>query len=562
MSSLLLFFLLLLSLRFLYILLFDPPILDCDETYNYYEPLHKMLFNYGMQTWEYSDLYKLRTYTFLYPSYSVLRGVIYFLPSVSKSNLFLLNRLFLTFLSTVSEIMLISTLRLFSSNSSSSALSSSSPLSNNFTPSVSLLQILTFIYLSLSPGQFYASFSLLPSSLVLTLTLISTSLHIHQHLKSSIFFGLLATIMTGWPFAAVIYIPLGVHAVYLSFNGIKNNNNNNSVKAIPITTTTTSIMNVIKLLATVLGMTIPLIIITVLVDSYYYNSFMFTHPIPLLPLTFPPLNIFLYNAIPSGGGDELYGVEPWHYYVKNLMLNLNIGGGVFALLLALPTICFEAICLWREKRWGLGNGKEKNDSARVNNNNNNSNSTIPIILSPSLFLIPILAPALLWLLLLFSRPHKEERFLQPIYGHMAVIGAVVTERVLLFGEYCLKEIAAKLSIKMKRSEQQQQQRQHRNTTFSMYRGVVVLSIITLSVLLSASRLFSLPLRYNAPYVMFRDVVGKISSLDKTSDKTDTTATTITATTTVCVANEWYRFPSNFNLGFGERSSKSNVTSQK
>ena len=35
--------------------------------------------------------------------------------------------------------------------------------------------------------------------------------------------------------------------------------------------------------------------------------------------TFPPLNIALYNAL-SGSGDELYGVEPPMYYLKNLLL--------------------------------------------------------------------------------------------------------------------------------------------------------------------------------------------------------------------------------------------------
>lgn len=26
---------------------------DCDEVYNYWEPLHYLLYGYGMQTWEY-----------------------------------------------------------------------------------------------------------------------------------------------------------------------------------------------------------------------------------------------------------------------------------------------------------------------------------------------------------------------------------------------------------------------------------------------------------------------------------------------------------------------------
>lgn len=29
---------------------------DCDEVYNYWEPLHYLLYGYGMQTWEYRYL--------------------------------------------------------------------------------------------------------------------------------------------------------------------------------------------------------------------------------------------------------------------------------------------------------------------------------------------------------------------------------------------------------------------------------------------------------------------------------------------------------------------------
>ncbi|RLN49260.1 hypothetical protein BBJ28_00026990, partial [Nothophytophthora sp. Chile5] len=30
------------------------PIADCDETFNYWEPLHFLLYGFGFQTWEYS----------------------------------------------------------------------------------------------------------------------------------------------------------------------------------------------------------------------------------------------------------------------------------------------------------------------------------------------------------------------------------------------------------------------------------------------------------------------------------------------------------------------------
>lgn len=43
---------------------------DCDETYNYWEPLHYIINGHGLQTWEYSPQFALRSYTYL-----LLQGV-------------------------------------------------------------------------------------------------------------------------------------------------------------------------------------------------------------------------------------------------------------------------------------------------------------------------------------------------------------------------------------------------------------------------------------------------------------------------------------------------------
>jgi alpha-1,2-mannosyltransferase len=42
-----------------------PFISDCDETFNYWEPLHYLQYGYGMQTWEYSPDYAIRSYAYL-----------------------------------------------------------------------------------------------------------------------------------------------------------------------------------------------------------------------------------------------------------------------------------------------------------------------------------------------------------------------------------------------------------------------------------------------------------------------------------------------------------------
>ncbi|KOB76959.1 Ferredoxin-fold anticodon-binding domain-containing protein 1 [Operophtera brumata] len=41
-------------------------IADCDETYNYWEPLHYLVYGSGLQTWEYSPVYAIRSYASLW----------------------------------------------------------------------------------------------------------------------------------------------------------------------------------------------------------------------------------------------------------------------------------------------------------------------------------------------------------------------------------------------------------------------------------------------------------------------------------------------------------------
>lgn len=41
------------------------PIQDCDETFNYWEPTHYLSHGYGMQTWEYSPEYAIRSWVYI-----------------------------------------------------------------------------------------------------------------------------------------------------------------------------------------------------------------------------------------------------------------------------------------------------------------------------------------------------------------------------------------------------------------------------------------------------------------------------------------------------------------
>ena len=42
---------------------------DCDETFNYWEPLHHLMYGEGFQTWEYSPLYAIRSWAYIFIHY-------------------------------------------------------------------------------------------------------------------------------------------------------------------------------------------------------------------------------------------------------------------------------------------------------------------------------------------------------------------------------------------------------------------------------------------------------------------------------------------------------------
>jgi len=92
--------------------------------------------------------------------------------------------------------------------------------------------------------------------------------------------------------------------------------------------------------------------------------------------TSPTLNILLYNAI-GGSGDELYGIEPVSYYVLNLALNMGLA---WPLAVLLPVVLVLSVPF-----------RSLQERAT------------PELLGAGAVLV---GQAALWLVVLFSRPHK------------------------------------------------------------------------------------------------------------------------------------------------------------
>lgn len=265
-------------------------------------------------------------------------------------------------------------------------------------------------------------------------------------------FGVAAGAIVGWPFSALIGLPIAFDLLLLkrqwkSFIS----------------------WSVVALLVLV----VPL----VAVDSLFYGK-----------LVVAPLNILLYNVFTPHGPD-LYGTEPWPFYFINGFLNFNL---VFGLaLLSLPLTALMETLLHRFNVQNLGR---------------------PYWLT--------LSPMYLWMLVFFTRPHKEERFLFPIYPLICLSGAVALSSLqkcyhFLFQRYRLEH-------------------------YTVSSNWLALSAVMVFAVLSLSRSVALFRAYHAPLDLYPEFhrIAKDPSLHSVPEGRPVS---------VCVGKEWYRFPSSFLL---------------
>ncbi|VDP90732.1 unnamed protein product [Echinostoma caproni] len=257
---------------------------DCDETYNYWEPLHFIVTQGrggGFQTWEYSPTYGLRSYLYLWligwPAFLIaqLGWPMWLGFLLVRLHLALWSTGALTFLSVVLA-------RLVPANLSGKSFGL--PVSIWFCG-----------FYALSPGNFISATTFVPSGPATTLCQLMLAFWLSGH----IFLAVGCVALTGiivWPFAAFLGVPLALSLI--------------------------SSRRLFTLIFYACVWAVALIPITLLVDSYH----------------FAPLNIIRYNLFPHahnvpGSASQLYGVEPVSFYVKNYILNHNIAVGLAGLYL-------------------------------------------------------------------------------------------------------------------------------------------------------------------------------------------------------------------------------------
>ena len=160
---------------------------DTDETYGYYEPLHYLLFGTGMQTWEYAPQYAIRTYAFLSPFWGA--GILMKYLNFSKLDIFYGLRSLIGCFTAISEAYFVSSI---------------------YKEYGTTMGEYTFLFILFSSGILYTSTALLPSAIIMSLIMISSSLLINGHYNLTIFVGCVSVLFSGWPFIGVVFVPFGL----------------------------------------------------------------------------------------------------------------------------------------------------------------------------------------------------------------------------------------------------------------------------------------------------------------------------------------------------------------
>ncbi|KAF7140849.1 hypothetical protein RHSIM_Rhsim06G0207300 [Rhododendron simsii] len=382
---------------------------DCDEVFNYWEPLHFLLFKSGFQTWEYSSQFALRSYLYIL-LHKVVGGPASWLFSEEKVRVFYAVRIFLGLLSVITEAALVVAVsRKYGKRLASYALA----------------------MLCLTSGCFFASTSFLPSSFSMYAMSLSSALFLFEKPAMAVAVAAIGVIL-GWPFSVLAFLPITIYSLRRKFK--------QSFLAGAITS-------------------IVLLALSLLVDYTYYRRW-----------TSSVLNLLLYNVL-GGGESHLYGIEGPLYYLKNGFNNFN-----FCFILAL---LFVGVLPIARKKY-----------------------------APDLFLV--ISPIYIWLAFMSLQPHKEERFLYPIYPLICVAAAAVIES---FPDFFRDKYNP-----------------NHNSLLISIAQILRPLVLGLILCISHARTFSLIHGYSAPLEIYKHL-----------DYHDHLGTG----SVVCVGSEWHRFPSSF-----------------
>ncbi|EEB05328.1 mannosyltransferase complex subunit Alg9 [Schizosaccharomyces japonicus yFS275] len=329
---------------------------DCDEIYNYWEPLHYLVFGQGMQTWEYSPEHAIRSW--FYVTLHAIPVKIGSLLGLNRVHLFYLLRMVLAAVSAFCESRLVVA------------------VARNFNRAVALHMVAILLP---NAGMWAASTSFLPSSFAMYAVMLALSYQLSPPSTSrtvKVVACIVVGAVVGWPFCAALIAPFMLLELY------------DATRYFPVLMARWVKAGLI---------TLAICAVCIVIDSLFYGR-----------LQFVAWNIVRYNVFSSNSGPDLYGTEPWYYYLANLVLQHN-----FIILFAL--VCAPLVLLASLTGWM------------------NFDSLVD--------LTAVTAPFYLWLGIFTLQPHKEERFMYPAYPVLCLTAAIGLDLSLKLSMQCVCYIA-------------------------------------------------------------------------------------------------------------------------
>lgn len=300
----------------------------------------------------------------------------------------------------------------------------------------------------------------------------------------------------GWPFAALVGLPFAAEEILIFGRDTMTKEDGTVVRS--LAAPNWRLRRLLRLIeASVIcgaGITFWL----VLMDQMFYRQY-----------TIVAWNIIKYNIFPSEGrGPELYGTEPWYYYLLNGVLNFNI---VF--LLALGSGLCVAITAFIDRNRVPG-------------------STKMDAVWPYVVLGLKLVPFYIWFAVFSFQAHKEERFMYVAYPLLALNAAISI--------FLIRSWASRFAGAMGANP----------TTRVLVLRYTSFVILTVYALLSGSRIIALLSRYRAPFVVYSSLWREQAPdqlMNRNYLQEDFPENTNLTLKNVCVGKEWHRFPSQFFL---------------
>ncbi|KYQ88183.1 glycosyltransferase [Tieghemostelium lacteum] len=423
-------------------------IMDCDEYMNYWEPTHFLMYNKGFQTWEYSPKYSLRSYAYLMIYSTIGKLVRYFIDD--KITIFFLLKIFIGLGSSISQfIFYLGVLKQFGREIS------------NYT----------YLFMLISPGFFLSTSTLLPTTFSMCLLMIAYGCLLLGYNRLSVITGA-TSVFLGWPFVILLLLPLAL--IVLARKGFLN-------------TLMDAIVSIILVL-------LPML----LIDYHYYGK-------PVLAI----LNIIMYNLTSNhSGGSQLYGIEPWYFYIQNSIVNFNV---VFLLSLFTPLLLIGG--LWR-------NSKDLSKHTLI-------------------WIFTIISPFYIWFLFMSYLPHKEERFLFCIYPFLCLCGSITLVIIL----NSLNNWRIWMESNYKKTDKPPPTSSSTIKILKLIRSLIWFTVLTGFILLSISRISSTYINYDAPIQSFKFLNNYLEEkyLNNIKDNNNNTTQSIN----ICIGKEWHRYPSNY-----------------